>query len=318
MSDCFRIKRSPGRVTEIRRIPTGNADVTRRTAPNTNPDWLEEEKTKRETSRWLRRGRNSARITDYCVTMALGTTPPRLPYRCNGSKQIILANENAGLPAQVNVYNYEDSRAKRDCSHLSRLEARSIPWNYVGLTAALTILAITSISYCSINIQYFFRRYQSHRWRQQTTYGFPFPMAEVEAKLSALKKFKSYLIRKLLEQNRWGLVANEEADAADSRSQSDKCIPIESGLPVPSDTIPRPLTYMLANNKFTSITWFHLRCPRLAERIHGYLLTVDMLVPEQGTTAARTSSGRAGSELSSGCTGGPLLSRAQICEIYCP
>ncbi|TGZ47363.1 Uncharacterized protein DBV15_00107 [Temnothorax longispinosus] len=37
MSDCFRIKRSSGRVTEIRRIPTGNADVTRRTAPNTNP-----------------------------------------------------------------------------------------------------------------------------------------------------------------------------------------------------------------------------------------------------------------------------------------
>lgn len=35
-----------------------------------------------------------------------------LPYRCNGSKQIILANENAGLPAPVNVYDYEDSRAK--------------------------------------------------------------------------------------------------------------------------------------------------------------------------------------------------------------
>lgn len=57
-----------------------------------------------------------------------------LPYRCNGSKQIILANENAGLPAPVNVYDYEDSRAKRDCCHLSRLEARSIPRNYVGLT----------------------------------------------------------------------------------------------------------------------------------------------------------------------------------------
>ncbi|EGI63599.1 hypothetical protein G5I_08005 [Acromyrmex echinatior] len=77
MSDCFRIKRSSGRVTEIRRIPTGNADVTRRTAPNTNPvqqfdeddaQWREEEKTKRETSRWLRRGCNSARITDCCVT----------------------------------------------------------------------------------------------------------------------------------------------------------------------------------------------------------------------------------------------------------
>lgn len=58
-----------------------------------------------------------------------------LPYRCNGSKQIILANENAGLPALVNVYDYEDSRAKRDCCHLSRFEARSIPRNYVGLTA---------------------------------------------------------------------------------------------------------------------------------------------------------------------------------------
>jgi len=58
-----------------------------------------------------------------------------LPYRCNGSKQIILANENAGLPVPVNVYDYEDSRAKRDCYHLSQLEARSIPRNYVGLTA---------------------------------------------------------------------------------------------------------------------------------------------------------------------------------------
>ncbi|KYN01186.1 hypothetical protein ALC62_08028 [Cyphomyrmex costatus] len=178
MSDCFRIKRSLGRITEIRRIPTGNADATRRTAPNTNlaiqrrRHWREEEKTKRETSRWLRRGCNPARITDCCVTMALGTTP---------SKQIILANENAGLPAPMNVYNYEDSRAKRDCCHLSRLEARSIPWNYAELTTG----------------------YQSHRWRQQTTYGFPFPMTEVEAKLPALKKFKSYLIRKLLEQNRW-------------------------------------------------------------------------------------------------------------------
>lgn len=56
------------------------------------------------------------------------------PYRCNGSKQIILANENAGLPAPVNVYDYEDSRAKRDCCHLSRLEARSIPRNYIRLT----------------------------------------------------------------------------------------------------------------------------------------------------------------------------------------
>ncbi|KYQ58574.1 hypothetical protein ALC60_02219 [Trachymyrmex zeteki] len=78
MSDCFRIKRSSGRVTEIRRVPTGNADVTRRTAPNTNPaiprrrQWREEEKTKRETSRWLRRGRNPARITDCCVTDGVG------------------------------------------------------------------------------------------------------------------------------------------------------------------------------------------------------------------------------------------------------
>lgn len=59
-----------------------------------------------------------------------------LPYRCNGSKQIILANENAGLPAPMNVHDYEDSRAKlRDCCHLSRLGARSIPRNYIGLTA---------------------------------------------------------------------------------------------------------------------------------------------------------------------------------------
>jgi hypothetical protein len=45
------------------------------------------------------------------------------PYRCSGSKLIISANENAGLPAPVNVYDYEDSRAKR--SHLSRLEGGS-------------------------------------------------------------------------------------------------------------------------------------------------------------------------------------------------
>jgi len=88
-------------------------------------------------------------------------------------------------------------------------------------------------------------------------------MVKVEAKLSVLKKFKSYLIRKLLPAESvvgWqrrlssklehrqgpkpGLVANEEADAADSRSQSDKCIPIETGLPVPSD-IPRPLTFLM-------------------------------------------------------------------------
>lgn len=75
-------------------------------------------------------------------------------------------------------------------------------------------------------------------------------MAEVEAELPILKKFKSYLIRKLLELNRWlegegrgggssskleprqgpkpELEVNEEADAADSRSQSDKCIRIEN------------------------------------------------------------------------------------------
>lgn len=81
-------------------------------------------------------------------------------------------------------------------------------------------------------------------------------MAEVEAELPILKEFKSYLIRKLLEQNRWSegegrgegeeghrrlssklehrqgpkpeLEVNEEADAADSRSQSDKCIRIEN------------------------------------------------------------------------------------------
>lgn len=44
-------------------------------------------------------------------------------------------------------------------------------------------------------------RISSHHWQQRTTYGFQFPMAEVEAELPVLKKFKSYLIRKLLEQN---------------------------------------------------------------------------------------------------------------------
>ncbi|KYM82336.1 hypothetical protein ALC53_07124 [Atta colombica] len=170
MSDCFRIKRSPGRVTEIRRIPTGNADVTRRTAPNTNPDnaairrrqqWQEEEKTKRETSRWLRRGRNSARITDYCVTMALGTTP-------------------------------------------------ELPWLSSGMCATLS------------------------------------PGCRIVATR--------------------GLVANEEADAADSRSQSDKCIPIESGLPV--------RYYTAANNKFTSITWFHLRLANDSEIQYGLFSSV--------------------------------------------
>lgn len=37
-----------------------------------------------------------------CVQRRIG-----LPYRCNGSKQIISANENADLPAPANVYDYE-------------------------------------------------------------------------------------------------------------------------------------------------------------------------------------------------------------------
>jgi len=60
---------------------------------------------------------NVAGLRGFRVVCAQRWAEP--PYRCSGSKLIISANENAGLPAPANVYDYEDSRAKR--YHLSRL-----------------------------------------------------------------------------------------------------------------------------------------------------------------------------------------------------
>lgn len=42
------------------------------------------------------------------------------PYRCNGSKQIILANENAGLPAPANVYDYTRTRERNAAAAICR------------------------------------------------------------------------------------------------------------------------------------------------------------------------------------------------------